>query len=460
MILKQIIDSFSPGPSFKLSKATVVGPYPTKDFFEFLRKNMKPSEVVLFVDDGWPNEKLNEIGECFYKKHCDFSYYRVSPKNRVGLVHAKIYLFEWTNEQQNQTKRRLLLGSANASQQGFGLHAETYVNADLLAGVQANSVLAYFNNLVNSGECDKLLLDFGGATAWLPELKLVNIKTIEQFDSWLRRGVLCHKYERDQNFAKLRLSLKKSLPAANIEKIFASDGFGKTVEANVFYRPYLSNIDLSNDEITNDVDEYDSIHNWKAQYFTETDYGHWASEDCYANYSDYFVSQNTEKWQTIVEIIQKANDDQKETWIRDYLSSVRNIFENVKQEGYAVDEYFQTSNSYLNIDFYKNLATKKIQRDSEIARSDNVFTERYISGYSFLSVPQMGSEFDEFAISLCNSLLNKSKPGNQNRLARVFSDSIFPEIINEKTGKSVLQWLRKDKNWSFVKDLILEYYAE
>lgn len=79
MVLQEIVDSFRPGDSFKLSKVTIVGPYPTKDFFEFLRKNMKPSEVVLFVDDGWPNEKLDEIVECFYKKHCDFSYYRVAP---------------------------------------------------------------------------------------------------------------------------------------------------------------------------------------------------------------------------------------------------------------------------------------------------------------------------------------------------------------------------------------------
>lgn len=385
------------------------------------------------------------------------------PQNRGGLVHAKIYLFEWTNELQNQTKRRLLLGSANASQQGFGLHAETYVNADLLAGTQANSVLSYFNNLLDNRKCDALILDFGGATAWLPELKLVNEETIGQFDSWLRRGVLCHKYERDQNFAKLRLSLKKPFPAANIEKIFASDGFGRTGESNVYYRPYLSNIELSNGENADVADEYDAIPNWKAQFFTETDYGHWASEDCYTEFSEYFFAQHTDKWKSIIDIVQNANDEQKQTWVDDYLNSVRNIFEKVKTEGLAVDEYFEISNSELNVDFYKTIAVKKIQRDSEISKSDGVFTERYVSGYSFLSVPQMGSEFDDFAISLCNSLcnslLNKSKPGSQNKLAKVFLDGIFPEIVEEKTGEVVLEWLRNDKNWNLVKEIIIEYYA-
>jgi hypothetical protein len=112
----------------------------------------------------------------------------------------------------------------------------------------------------------------------------------------------------------------------------------------------------------------------------------------------------------------------------------------------------------LDADHYRSQGNNKIQKDFGTASTDTVFNDRYIAGYTFLNVPQMGKEFDDFAISLCDSLLNKNKKGGKNKLAKVFAEVFFPEIEGDKTGEKVLEWLRKNKNWNLVKESVIEYY--
>ena len=444
MKLSSLYEVISPSDSFSLSRVIIVGPYPTKDFFVDLSQ-LEPSRIELYVDDGCSEDCINEIREKVRQNNCIFSCDRVAPISGNGLVHSKIYFFEWVNSQGNRTKRRIVVGSANASQQGFGLHAETYVSADLPIKL-SNLVLKYFQDLNNCylSETEELELPFdNGVTIWFPRMK--KVRKISSFDAWLRRGRLCHKFDPDQSFAKLTLNLKKPLPSGVMDGIFSEYGFKKESESKVFNRAYIPH----DDEATSDNIK------WRGTYFIETNYGHWTSSVCYSNEKKDFISISYFERENVINQVQNADKDQKDLWIKEFLQVIDKIKENINNSGYEVNEYlYINKNGCLNRREYRKSALKKLNNDS-LKADDSIFVDRYISGFSFPRVPQMGDEFDDFAISFCDSVLNNKKPKTPNRIVRAFR-----EILKDRpyidSGKELLDYIRSE--WNNIEDKVINFY--
>lgn len=450
--LTSLFDAISPSDVFFMKKLTIVNPYPTLDFFKIIHEKIKPQEIVLFVDDGYSEKAVEEIEKYFYRKHCNFSYYRVKPTKGNGLVHAKIYFLEWINEAGNHKRARLLLGSANASAQGFGHHAETFINAEL-STERSKNVIEYFDYLLKNGVSQKKLrLSFNEVNIWLPKIELVYSESTSQFDAWIRRGRLCHKYEKDQRFGKLRLSLKKSLSKDALEEIFADDGFGNVYESNILYKSYIV---IQPDD---DGEEDQNSTNWRGQFFVETKYGFWTSEKCFEDNQKLFISKNADnRKKTIDEVLQAESE--KNVWISDYISSIKNILRKLESKDLHIEDYFEVKNGYLNEEHYRKIANDKIEQDYRIAKTDNVFCERYISGYSFINVPKMEDEFDDFATSFCDSLLSKNKKTTKNKMVQKFSELEIFDDLEDKTGECLREWLQIQENWYNVNEGITNYYV-
>lgn len=396
MKLDEYISYIKPGSTFSLDKLYVVGPYPSERFVAKICEILAPRSIVLVVDDGWPQEYIDDITDCAKAFKVKLKTKRVCPVSG-GLVHAKLYYFVWRNEAGNRTKRKLLLGSANASLSGFGGHAETYINVDVgdLGKVGVEKVDTYFASLGRGDDVEMIMLDINeGAWLSLPAIKKAPKEKLSGFEAWIRRGRLCHAYQQDMSFGRLALNLKLSLPRTNLENSILNSGFGRETESKSYGRNYV--------ELDTPVEGGQIKLIWRKKYFIETDYGYWTSEDCFAYRSEEFVAPKAEKRREILNIIKGATALQKESWVDEFMAAVTDLVNQIKSE-VEISDYFNMVGDDLDWDHYRKSALKKIDADQQKSR-DSYFVDRFISGFSFPLVPQLGDEFENFAMSLCVSL--------------------------------------------------------
>ncbi|NMF98945.1 hypothetical protein GPA27_16320 [Aromatoleum toluolicum] len=447
MKLKEILDYVSPGQTFKLHSVTVMGPYPTADFILSIN-DLKPKELVLYADDGVPDDVLQDISSAFPARgRTRLKLQRVAPEKGNGLVHAKVYLFEWKNGDANnstQTKRCVLVGSANASMQGFSLHAETFLATRVFTQSDLSGVLHYFDDLRSKGAVPAACFDLNGSGAlWLPAVKVVPKSTVDSFDAWLRRGILCHRYEGDQSFGKLSVRLKKPLPVGVEAEAFVKSEFSRESESTKLVRPYVQL----------EVDIVDSAPPWRAQYFVETYFGFWASDDCYENLKreNIIFGKGQRKRALVLEEISQSGPEVQETWISEMLERVSQAAEML---GDSAVEYLDMKNGRLNERAYRESARKKLMRDMTLS-NNSIFRQRYLSGYDFQRVPALNEHFDGFVESLCNTLLagvRKERP--KSKLVHVLK--YFDGIIDCEDSEALREWLRDA--WFDVRELIVPYY--
>ncbi|WP_295385544.1 hypothetical protein [uncultured Thiodictyon sp.] len=45
----------------ELVRVIVVGPYPTREFFQTIAESLFPKNITLYADDGWPLDQLEDI---------------------------------------------------------------------------------------------------------------------------------------------------------------------------------------------------------------------------------------------------------------------------------------------------------------------------------------------------------------------------------------------------------------
>lgn len=447
MKLKEILDYVSPGQTFTLHSVTVMGPYPTADFLLSI-KDLKPRELVLYADDGVPDDVLQDISKEFpVRGRTKLKLQRVAPEKGNGLVHAKVYLFEWKNGDaynSTQTKRCVLVGSANASMQGFSLHAETFLAARVFTQSHLSGVLRYFDDLRANRAVSAGCFDLSGTGAlWLPAVKVVPESTIDSFDAWLRRGILCHKYEGDQAFGKLSVRLKKPLPVGVEAEAFVKSEFSRESESTKLVRPY----------VLLEADRVDSVPPWRAQYFVETYFGFWASDDCYESLKreKVIVGKGQKKRALVLEEISQSNPKVQEGWINDMLERVSQAAEML---GDGAMEYLDMKDGRLNEGGYREAARRKLMRDVALS-GNSIFRERYLSGYDFQRVPALNEHFDGFVESLCNTLLTgvrKERP--KSKLVHVLKRC--DEINDCEDSEALREWLRDA--WFDIRELILPYY--
>lgn len=388
------------GSGFRLCRVTIIGPYPTPDFFEQVL-DWRPEEVILAVDDGCPQERIDDIRRVFVAHEADLILRRVAPSVGDGLVHAKLYCLEWVNAANNRRRHTLLAGSANASSQGFGTHAEAFVHVDLanIALPKKKEVLQYFGALALGN--DVALTQFHiGDKSWLsmPALRVVHAPWPNGFDAWIRRGRLCHSYQPDPTFGRLVLRLKEPMPQGLLSTNLGNSGFRVAGETQAFTRSYVS--------YASDVEEEENERqNWRQRYFTETVYGYWTSAECFRQFEDEFVAPHADGRELALQAIRAPERTTRLVWIDNFIHSIDSVFETLTAEQQKT--YFHVRlNGKLDAEKYRQQAEAKLDRDRAKAR-DEYFCRRFTSGFAFPPVPALGSEFEEFALDLSANLLAK-----------------------------------------------------
>ncbi len=456
MKLSDLITNITPSGNFKLSQVKIIGPYPTKNFFKYQLSKIKPEAVTLYVDDGWSEEQVAAID--FYVRrytNADYQCCRVS-SGTGGLVHAKIYLFEWVNEGNKHRRRFLVIGSHNASQAGFGRNAEALVTINLSGAESADlqdKVLGYFAGLDCNGACEDVLVNFGkNFFISLPALEVTEDQTVSGFDAWLRRGRLCHKYAHDTSFGKLPIRLKQPFPIDDVENIFASYQFGRIGESTVLARPYIDytpNIELSEDVISK---------KWKGQFFIETDYGFWTSSECFGELQGIFMNSASESRRIALEQISSATDSDRQRWVDKHIESLNAILGQLEARGEPAETYLQMNKGWLDEKYYRNFAVDKLESDQRKSLDED-FSNRFISGFSFPSVPHIEDGFDNFAENFCITMLLKAQQKKPiSRLAKAVQKTLGRDIGNTLTGGDLLQELRA--RWPSIGPQLMWFHRE
>jgi hypothetical protein len=437
------------GGQYDVEEALVLGPYLTKGFFEQLiafstsrKKTIPRARLTLLADDGWDQRQLDEIQRLYLSRPrgpCkpDVVIHRVAAPNSSGLVHAKILFLTLKNKASTYTKRILLIGSANASEQGFGVHSETFINVDI-ADIDLNErrqLLNYLDALKNGVTANYMWFSVGRAS-WVsvPAVVVVKSTSLSGFDAWLRRGRLCHKYQSDPAFGHLALRLKKPLPPRNFESNLYLEGFGSETDSQVFSRRYVGAVD-SNDE-TRTL--------WREQYFVETYYGHWTGTECFNDLEDTFFASRANERANVIGALQVDAPESRRSWLDEYEEALRRFVASASErEVGSLDGFFEEVNGEIDFASYRNRANGKISGDVALSK-DEGFSARYVAGYSFPRVPQLGDDFEEFALDWCRSVLNKI---HRRKVRNKLVSSIRGELDRTLAGmpqssEELLGWLR------------------
>jgi len=448
--LKEKFDHLtSNGKSWQLEDIYVVAPYPTRDFFSSFLEIFHPTnKLFLFIDDGWPADRVEEIEEVIKNKKINSTINRISAQDG-GFVHAKIYFFKWKNKN-NIYMRHLLIGSANASSYGFGSHAETYALiwiGDLDAPENKKTFPlenTYFKKLADKNQCEQCDVGFA-SNSWisLPALKVVSKDhggSAEAFDSWLRRGLLCHKYDPSANFGKIVLQANEPLRDSETMNAFVQAKLNEVSLTTQISYPYLRTSDRKGKNGAN----------WKASYLIETIYGHWVSEECYRALGNTFTSGDNSIRK--INIDKLKSGDKFENKINELIEKLNSV---VNALGGKASKYLKTKDGRCDAKHYQTLATKKISNDRDLA-SDIHFKNRFVSGYSFTQAPSMSeADFNEFALSFCDEIIFEiGKPKSYSKIARILKPLIGDEKKN--SSKALLNELRN--NWGEYKSELREYW--
>lgn len=437
------------GSGFRLSRATIVGPYPTS---EFMRQVLSwgPDEVVLAVDDGWPQERIAAIQQILAGQ-AKFVLRRVAPAGGGGLVHAKLYCFEWINGANNRRRHTLLAGSANASTQGFGGHAESFVHVDLadIDSRDKKAALQYFADLADGRDvADTRFYMHNKSWLSLPPLRIVRTPWPNGFDAWIRRGRLCHSYQPDPTFGRLVLRLKEPMPQGLLGANLGNAGFNLSGEMQAFTRPYVRYSNGESDGVTD-------RQNWRQRYFTETVYGYWTSAECFATFEDMFVAPQADGRKRALHAIRELCAENRSRWIDDFVESVRNVSGPLAREQRETHFHVQGRGD-LDEDRYRQQADAKLARD-RTKSMDSYFCSRFTSGFAFPPVPALGDDFEEFVLELCANLLAKLQSRQvRNRLAAALRHHGIAD--RGTTPEELLDRLRD--RWDQLKPELTRFHTE
>lgn len=449
MKLDDYIDNSCIGPGFRMASAMIVGPYPTREFIDQVLE-WQPEKIVLAVDDGWPQERIEEIMQTCAKTDTTLLLRRVAPALGSGLVHAKLYCLEWRNAADNYRRHTLLAGSANASSQGFGLHAETFVHIDLanLDRLDKKAALGYFSALEHNYDAPAATFALGGRS-WItmPALEIIRTPWPNGFDAWIRRGRLCHSYQPDPTFGRLVLRLKASLLQGQLGANLVNSGFNAVGEAQSFTRPYVH-------YSSGVAEEKKEQQTWRRRYFTETVYGYWTSAECFASLESEFVAPQAEGRQRALDTIRTGDPQQRTSWINSFIRSVREVFEGLPED--EREKYFHVRpNGELDEERYRQQASDKLYRD-QAKSTDPYFCSRFTSGFAFPPVPALGDGFDEFVLELCSNLLAKLQSRQvRNRLAATLRDQ---RIADAGTTREELLALLRSR-WDEIRHHLVDFYV-
>lgn len=454
--MKKLVDFFksSRPKNSSLNEIIILGPYPSNNFIKEIISVYKPKSIVLIVDNS-AIQSATDIKKSI-PKNIKFILRYVTSQNGGGLVHAKIYLLKW-EKRNNKFKSVLFLGSANASINGFFVNSEALQSIPILS-LEKNSkkrLKKYLSSLCDGKNVNSDILKLNsGSNIWLPTILTADENNIG-FDGWVRKGILCHKFDKESTFGKLNIHLKKPLPKTVHESAFAKHGFAKKTKKEILSRNYVK------------ISNKGSSYRWKGLYFTETWFGHWASYECYRDaHNDEiidnkgkvvnFVLTDRKVREEVIEEILNANLQKTTEWKNECIFELSKVYKNLIKKNKKPKLYFELKNDEIDKSFYTGKMDEKIKRDQRKAQI-NSFKERYISGYDFHKLPSLGEADREFMIGLCDSLLN-SGHGTRvvNKLSKSLINCLGDKFYQANDGEELYKIIQKQ--WDEIGEKVMCYH--
>ena len=445
-------------PGALLKRFTVIAPYPTEGFFERIRETLRPEQLLLVVDDGCSIDEVDAIRGLFEGQQCTVRYASCSG---YGLVHAKLYLAEWKTTEPGASVSQLAWGSANPSLNGFHCNAEAVSFVPLSS---ASDILGYFRQLWDNrgGKVFSLSTSLpGGIRLLLPGFTYTSKTESETFDAWIQSGRLCHKYEPDQSFAKLQLSLKKPLPSNDLRSVFSQAGLTEETNSQTFRYAYCG-------EIVNTEADKDIHLQWRSQYFVETWLGFWTSGACYRERGDEFAVRDVARRKELLRKIREADESIHQGWVDEFLRRICQVLTGLQKiDGLQPQDYLEMKRGVVDVGHYRAEALDRLGNHQKRARIP-AFAERYTKGYEFPPLPRFrgaeaeeGGSFREYVDGLCESLLNGlSKQKTSNRIARSLRNELSRLGRNplEMDGEKLHEFMQR--HWQDIGRTIKPFYSE
>ena len=436
-----------------MQEIVILSPYPSCSFINDIKNIYKPKKISLIVDLASKHLVKEIIND---HKEIKISY--VSTKNGKGQVHSKLYLVKWKKKGFKSSKHVLFLGSANASKNGFYTNSETLLAIPFskVKKIEHIKIIKYFSNLKNNKDNSKKIINFDKlGILWLPKTVSAKNEDLLDFSGWIKQGVLCHKYDSENTFGKLTITLKNPLPKTPQESKFSDRGFFKKIKKKKLSRNYIN---LSSTKSTSP---------WKATYFTETWYGHWASYECFDDASNNKIlnSRNTpikfsssdskERRLALTEII-NSRKYQREKWKKECFSKLVDVYEDLQSTEADASKYLKTKYQDLDEEYYLLKLEDKLKRDKQKTKVKS-FCERFITGYQFYQVPPFDNTDNEFIIGFCDSILSAGlKSRVVNKLAFTLKELLGEKFVAAEDGEELYKLIEDE--WDNIKKKVMAYH--
>jgi hypothetical protein len=436
---------------YRTDVALLIAPYVDPKFMDTLVKQMKPRRLCLLVDDGIRLEDLQTI----YSQRGRQVELEIRLARAPGLMHMKAFYFEFVRVgTPKRRKRRLLFGSANATDAAFhgGRNAELIADVELAISEDSETA-AYFSSIVAAfdvsaarviGEVEVVLRRT--PVLYLPKITSVLPRELPSgFDTWLQRGLLAAQYRNAPQFATLNIQLKKGLPQDLVARIFANRSFSEKGERNVVRYPYLTG---SDDAVQDGSDT--EIPRWKSRYGVWTHLGDWISYECFQSHRKSMKSKASAARDAKVSRLLGQGRDAvwREERIAELLSALVQVWADLVAADVQPGLYLEGLNGKLNPALYRQRFLQKLEQDLQLAQ-DADFINRYINGYEFPDMPrfrQDNASWESFVRSWCESIaVEAARNRTPSLVARRVRDILEEKglYLAELEYSSIASFLRK-----------------
>jgi len=409
-------DRLSVPEGYATEVALVVAPYVDVKFMKQLIARMKPRRLCLLADDGIRKEDLEALlADCGKSVDLEIRLGRAR-----GLMHMKSYYFEFIRKEgPRRRKRRLLLGSANATNAAFSGNINAELIADLELSISNDSDLAdYFLDILRTFDTDgdaavrveeRRVYSYNAPFLHLPAFKSIPMGTLPSgFDTWLQRGRLTAKYRDAPQFGVLNIRLKQALPRDQVAQIFANSAFTEQGERDVVRYGYV------NDDAAAAEQEQEQLH-WKASFSVWTHLGDWVSDECYRANWKIMRSKAADAREAKVAMIVSghADEDWQAERVETLVKALEQVWDGLQRAQIPPQRYLMELNGKLNPGPYKAQFLQKLKQDFNLAQ-DQDFKSRYIQGYEFPDMPrfrQDNTAWELFVHSWCESVSVEASKG-------------------------------------------------
>ena len=447
-------DLLSVPDGYHTEVALVVAPYVDTVFLNHLATASKPSRFCLLVDDATQLDTLSKIRD-YQTKGLNIE---IRVARAVGLMHMKAFYFEFVRkEPPRRRKRRLLFGSANATNAAFsgGINAELITEAELMIN-EDSEIAAYFSRILSTFDSQEEQ-GIPGLSMRVSQLPFIHFPALRSarpgdlpsgFDAWLQQGMLAAQYRNAPQFATLNILLKKSLPQDLVARIFARSSFTEKGERNVVRYSYLNGPDAQETEAAEGEQP-----RWKSRLAVWTHLGDWISSDCHRKRSKIMKSKAyAARSRNISRILENGCDEKWiERRIEQLFAGLNQVWKELEAAGVAPEQYIEGRNGKVNPTPYRLRFLTKLGQDLQLAR-DKDFKNRYVNGYEFPAMPRFRQDtiaWEAFVRSWCESIAVET--------AKNRSLSLVAKRI-----KDVMKYLKKDlseMSWSQIAELLRGHWV-